>query len=230
LPFIDSSSLYNSYNFWLSFDDPANSTSVRTRIYVYLCPEDPGNSEPIDRGRPTQRVRGNYAVNWGDTHFDQAGGPDPFVGPLGSARFLGAPFGYDACYPLSSITDGTANTLLMSELLNPAPGVSPTDRRGDIHGDDPNAAMFMGYSPPNAPAPDQMPKVAGSPGCVASGPSTPCNLLNPAFNAARSLHPGGVNAVMADGTVRFFKDSIHLTTWRSIATSAGNNTDVDQSY
>jgi prepilin-type processing-associated H-X9-DG protein len=230
LPFLDSSALYNSYNFCLGFDAAANSSAVRARVSVYLCPADPGSSTPIDLGRPTQRVRGNYAVNWGNTHFDQARGPDPFVGPLGSAKFLGAPFGYDACYPLSGIVDGMANTLLMSELLNPAPFTSPSNRRGDIHGDDPNAAMFMAYAPPNATTPDQMPRVVGSPGCVASGPSTPCNLLSPAFNTARSLHPGGVNVLMADGTVRFIKDSIHLETWRMVSTSRGGETDVPKSY
>jgi prepilin-type processing-associated H-X9-DG protein len=230
LPFMDSSALYNSYNFWLGFDALANSSAVRARISVYLCPEDPGHETPIDLGRPSQRVRGSYAVNWGNTHFGQAGGPDPFVGPLGSERFRGAPFGYDACYPLSGITDGTANTLLMSELVNPAPNTTTPDRRGDLHCDDPNAAMFMAYTTPNARTPDQMPKVAGSPGCVASGPHAPCNLLSPAFNAARSLHPGGVNVLMADGTVRFIKDTIHVEIWRMVSSSRGGETDTPKSY
>ncbi len=219
LPFLESTPLYNSFNFGLSFDDPVNSTCVRAPIVFYLCPEDAGNSAWIDQGRPSQRVRGNYAVNWGSTHFDQAGGPDPFVGPLGTSRFLGAPFGYDACYPLSGITDGLANTLLMSELLNPAPGTDPADRRGDLNSDDPNAAMFMGYSPPNSTTPDQLPKVVGSAGCVASSPYNPCNRMAPAFNAARSYHPGGVNGLMADGSVRFFTDTTNPLTWRALSTS-----------
>ncbi len=39
--------------------------------------------------------------------------------------------------------------------------------------------------------------------------------------AARSYHPGGVNIVLADGSVRFIKDSIALDTWRAIGTRAG---------
>jgi hypothetical protein len=32
--------------------------------------------------------------------------------------------------------------------------------------------------------------------------------------AARSVHPGGVQATLVDGSVRFFTESINLNTWR----------------
>jgi len=32
--------------------------------------------------------------------------------------------------------------------------------------------------------------------------------------AARSVHPGGVQATMVDGAVKFFSNSIDLNTWR----------------
>jgi prepilin-type processing-associated H-X9-DG protein len=35
---------------------------------------------------------------------------------------------------------------------------------------------------------------------------------------ARSRHPGGVNVVMADGSVRFIVDRINLTTWQALGT------------
>jgi prepilin-type processing-associated H-X9-DG protein len=42
------------------------------------------------------------------------------------------------------------------------------------------------------------------------------------FYAARSFHPGGVNAAMADGSVHFINDQITLATWRALGTRAGN--------
>ena len=36
-----------------------------------------------------------------------------------------------------------------------------------------------------------------------------------------SAHSGGANVVLADGSVRFFRDSISITTWRALATRAG---------
>jgi prepilin-type N-terminal cleavage/methylation domain-containing protein len=38
---------------------------------------------------------------------------------------------------------------------------------------------------------------------------------------SRSPFSGGTNAALADGSVRFFRDSINLATWRALATRAG---------
>ncbi|MFV0443438.1 MAG: DUF1559 domain-containing protein [Planctomycetaceae bacterium] len=40
---------------------------------------------------------------------------------------------------------------------------------------------------------------------------------------ARSLHPGGVNCVMADGATRFVADSIDLDVWRALGTRNGRD-------
>jgi len=45
--------------------------------------------------------------------------------------------------------------------------------------------------------------------------------LNATHVAARSYHSGGVNVVLADGSVRFVKDSINIGTWRALGTKAG---------
>ena len=42
-----------------------------------------------------------------------------------------------------------------------------------------------------------------------------------AYAGARSHHTSGVNAALADGSVRFVADSIDLRTWRGLATMAG---------
>ena len=80
--------------------------------------------------------------------------------------------------------------------------------------------MFMTYSPPNAQVPDQM----GDPGYCGQGyaDNPPCNGDNPAFNAARSRHPGGVHALMGDGSVRFIKDAIEVNLWRALGSPAGS--------
>jgi prepilin-type N-terminal cleavage/methylation domain-containing protein/prepilin-type processing-associated H-X9-DG protein len=41
------------------------------------------------------------------------------------------------------------------------------------------------------------------------------------YSEADSYHPGGVNALMADGSVRFIKNSINQTTWWAMGTRAG---------
>ena len=40
-------------------------------------------------------------------------------------------------------------------------------------------------------------------------------------SAARSLHPGGANVLLADGSVRFIKNTVGLAPWRALGTRAG---------
>ena len=57
-------------------------------------------------------------------------------------------------------------------------------------------------------------------GTYADGPPA-LNNFSRTHLAARSFHPGGVNAAMTDGSVRFVKNSINITPWRAVGTRAG---------
>jgi prepilin-type N-terminal cleavage/methylation domain-containing protein/prepilin-type processing-associated H-X9-DG protein len=50
------------------------------------------------------------------------------------------------------------------------------------------------------------------------------------FVVANSNHPGGVNVLMADGSVRFAKDSINQATWWALGTRAGGEVISADSY
>jgi prepilin-type processing-associated H-X9-DG protein len=47
---------------------------------------------------------------------------------------------------------------------------------------------------------------------------------------ARSYHPGGVNALLADGSVRFVKSTIDGMTWRALGTVSGGEIVSADSY
>ena len=61
-------------------------------------------------------------------------------------------------------------------------------------------------------------------GCDACG----INVAN--FIDAQSNHPGGVNVAMADGSVRFVKDTINRQTWWALGTRAGGEVLSADSY
>ena len=50
------------------------------------------------------------------------------------------------------------------------------------------------------------------------------------FLGASSMHPGGVNVMMADGSVRFIKNSVNLTSWYGIATMDGSEVVSNDAY
>src|SRR5262249_38179125 len=122
---------------------------------------------------------------------------------------------------IAEITDGTSNTVMFSEILSwnvataaptsSMPRGSNRDVRGAMLIPMAGGNVFMTNFPPNSPGTDQMPS------CEASIPATDPMFCKRTGNsnydgrywaAARSRHPGGVNACMGDGSVKFVKNTI----------------------
>ena len=82
------------------------------------------------------------------------------------------------------------------------------------------AAGFTTYLPPNTSLPD-----TPFQNCVNRPElNLPCmspTTSQPAMLGSRSRHPGGVQATLADASVRFFSDYINLFVWRSLSTTYG---------
>ena len=215
-PYIEQTALAGQYNYNVGFfqppnGGPTNSTTnlVCAQVPAYLCPSDRGGPA-YWKGDPFYRARGNYAVNWGN-----ATDPGPALG-TGAA-----PFSYTngsstpRSVTLVGITDGTSNTLLMSERL-----MAPDDKfdiRGDIINNDRGCFNFMTINTPNTSVPDRL--VFWSP--TADPVAMPSVSSSRAANAARSRHTGGVNAALGDGSVRFFANSTALVTWQAMGTMDG---------
>jgi prepilin-type N-terminal cleavage/methylation domain-containing protein/prepilin-type processing-associated H-X9-DG protein len=53
---------------------------------------------------------------------------------------------------------------------------------------------------------------------------------NSTFSNAQSNHPGGVNVMFADGSVRFVKDSINPQTWMALGTKSNGEVITSDSY
>jgi prepilin-type N-terminal cleavage/methylation domain-containing protein/prepilin-type processing-associated H-X9-DG protein len=229
LPYLEQGTTFNAINFSLPYNPPAgaaNNTVSELLIASYLCPSDP-NTNQIDQNN---RREGNYVVNWGNASWYQNMNStyNPLTGatnnpfqPSGPAvSFGGAPFTMDKSFGIQSITDGTSNTLLMAEvIIGLTQGTSSYEHRGDIYNDDYNCAQFEAYTPPNSTFPDY---IEGGYCQYPYANNPPCKQVsNPYFNASRSRHAGGVNALLSDGSVKFFKNSINILTWRSLGSSAG---------
>jgi prepilin-type processing-associated H-X9-DG protein len=139
-----------------------------------------------------------------------------------------AVFGFRFGARLSDITDGTSNTLAMGEYLTGLPEEeAPDDLRGVHWIDRPGFSQLYTQIGPNSSSPDHYP----SDTYCFSRPelNLPCvpSPWDLATATSRSRHPGGVNVLLADGSVRFVEDSISLATWRALGTIGGGEVTGD---
>ncbi|MEO2049502.1 MAG: DUF1559 domain-containing protein [Pirellulales bacterium] len=180
---------------------------------LYYCPSDVGVDQTIGN---YQRRRGNYVVNWGNRKY----GAERGLQPIGVAPFshIRGRRNDPRVTKLKDVTDGTSNTLMMSELLK-AWSDEDNDWRGDIHNDD---ALFRFHTllSPNTSSSDVISngwfQDTGDPAMPAVAGASSNQVC-----AARSRHPGGVNALLCDSSVQFVNNEIALNIWKAMGSMDG---------
>ncbi len=246
LPAIDQSPLYNGINFDVALQDPylfpmgdpdgasdPNATAMSTTLAVFLCPSDGG------AGNPGWTGGANYRFNLGSDRWPTIVA-DSSSGPFLSYRST----------TTSALTDGLSNTTAISEKLRGRIGSAPVNARTDM--------LIGGLGLPFTAdqALDRCRNLGGTPNgflteagltwfvgtlsqtcynhVISPNSTTPdCVLVSNPISGllgARSNHPGGVHAAMADGGVKFVTNSIHQSVWRALGTRAGGETIDSGSY
>jgi prepilin-type processing-associated H-X9-DG protein len=223
-PYVEQGNMYVRFDqtkdFWLPPNTIVNTTDgiYAQTAPLYYCPSD--RSGALWKGDIWWRARGSYVINWGNQAVpynpaDPAQNPAQGIAPFGYTDFVSR--SKPRKTRLTDITDGTSNTLLMSEVIMAA-GDTDYDIRGDMLNDDRPCAQFMTINTPNS-------STDVSPYCNdrVYPQNPPCRNNSPfAHKAARSRHTGGVNALFADGSVHFIANSIALATWRALGTMNGH--------
>jgi len=252
LPYSEQGNLFNTINFAVDMQTPPNTTATAIVISSIICP-----SEIKPATRPvTGGVYGiaTYGFVSGDWYV--WGG---FANPTPNRTA----FGVNQSRSLSAFSDGTSNTLFMSEgkayltyyrdcptfsQVNdpnnvPPPTADPLTivpeyQTGCVLRVEEGRTQWFESGvhhnglttawPPNK-------KTPGGPGNLYADVDINCSrekLGRPSFAAitARSYHPGGVNALLADGSVRFVKESISGMTWRALGSVAGGEIVSSDSY
>ncbi len=233
LPYIEQKALYDIWDPTIFYHWGDNWEIARSVVHTLSCPSDPTEAADADGSS----WRGNYVCNAGNVGV---GGTTSWNLTVLQSRTLGsetieyggAPFivatweGTGAKFRyvrMTEVTDGLSNTLAFAECLKGTRG-SPDHEHRYIRGGVFHAAFswFTTWLPPNSPDPDLNPD---SYRCCVPTRKAPClsatNSSGPRALGARSMHPGGVNACMLDGSVRFIADDIEWTTWQALGTSRG---------
>ncbi|MGE3819941.1 MAG: DUF1559 domain-containing protein [Isosphaeraceae bacterium] len=231
-PMLEQQSLYNSINFDLGAEGVLrpiplgyfiNSTVAGVKLSVMQCPSD---RDVNFRFAPTYAggilsgpvlKKGNYGIAWGNTQWDQT---DVTVNGQ-VVRHLKSAYGHEGRIGFANVTDGLSNTIIGAELLQGA----ENDIRGLFWSSSAGGGTYMSRFTPNGNrdfygTPDLGDRLSQSTICVNErGMNLPCVGTNDArlgFAASRSRHPGGVNTLQGDGSVRFVKNTISAPVWIQI--------------
>lgn len=205
LPGMEHMALYNSINQMLNIESRENRTIHPIAVSMYACPSDPGAGYPraiamrslVDRGLadPGERLEAvftSYEACFGS--YFVAAEPTTDHGcridPKAIEQMNGA-FGRPPVR-LASIRDGLGQTIFVAERAT-APMREWDEmlyqRCGWYYVGSLQDTLFTGFFPPNA--------------FLKADSPFPCG--------ASSLHPGGLNLLMGDGSVRFIADTVD--TW-----------------
>jgi prepilin-type N-terminal cleavage/methylation domain-containing protein/prepilin-type processing-associated H-X9-DG protein len=258
LPYFEGQNQFNACNFTLPNETPENDTAMRFGISAYLCPSDPKNRVIfIDDGQPRNNT--NYGFNRGDWYVwgTSASTPQP-SSPFRvnvSVPLASVTDGLSNTLFAAEVKTHTPYLLNCSGLRYAPLGTQPMPRSSDnpstivqyagcsgglaelrvdsghSEWEDGNTSQagFTTAWPPNMVTPGRFGNL--------SVPDTDLIAIReenggPTFAAvtARSYHPGGVNVLMGDGSVRFAKSTINGTTWRALGTVGGGEVVSAESF
>ncbi|WP_422931140.1 DUF1559 domain-containing protein [Singulisphaera sp. PoT] len=204
LPQLEQPAMFNAVNFSLNIEQQENMTVQRTQMNALLCPSDPAAAQ-VD----TPTMWGSYpGMQVTHTSYSGCTGTwshwswDPSTSP--SLATLTAQdngiFYVNSRTRIAEVTDGTSNTILLGERMlferyRPETnwwfsgwvGASLFDTMTAM-----NPQRLTAIAKLPAPKPGDWPGVQD----------------NPLWNSASSRHARGANFAMADGSVRFLKETI----------------------
>jgi hypothetical protein len=206
LPYIEQTAMAAQYQTWLQTlpNYTCSSPYSNNVIPPLVCPSDPNSPKVSSLG---QGFHSNYVTCYGN------GYATPTADPRG-LNLNGIFYGMSKV-KLTDVTDGTTNTVMVSELLV-LQDTGTHEIRGRVWNSIHAGTGFTTLYPPNSTVGDNVMTY-----CVV-GPKMPCgNQSNTnAFALARSQHPGGVNAAMGDASVRFVRDAVNPATWLGMGSRA----------
>jgi prepilin-type N-terminal cleavage/methylation domain-containing protein/prepilin-type processing-associated H-X9-DG protein len=200
LPSLEQQALYNQYRWDLNGSDPGNQLVASAPLKIFQCPSTEQNRYMYNGAFAAYGGKGAC----GD--YAPTEGVDPVLAGLGCDK--GA-LELSVLTPISAITDGTSNTILLAEDAG-RPRAWLAGRGGPDQ-----VLLGCGWCGFNNPLTIQgtTPDGQARPG--------PCAINCTNDGELYSFHPNGANAVFADGSVHFLRAGVSIQVLAALVTRAG---------
>jgi prepilin-type N-terminal cleavage/methylation domain-containing protein/prepilin-type processing-associated H-X9-DG protein len=219
LPYLEQDNIYRQNQAsWGTGTYSINLPAQWMPISVLMCPSDPANVKNITSGATTpqasQGFHGNYVLCAGES----------YITPASDTRGMNlhGMFYAQSRVRIADVTDGTSNTAMGSELIL-SRDVAGHDTRGRYANAVHSSAVFTTLYPPNSSLGDNTYFCQPIP----QAPCLAAQSTSNQYTVARSYHPGGVNAVLADGSVRTISNTVAPLIWSALGTRAGGEVPGD---
>ncbi len=245
MPYIEQGAILAQYNltenWWIDSAASTNGTLARTQLRLLQCPSTPDpdrvqdkyeTSPPNKIGACTdyfavEGIASTFNTNAGLTGTDQLTGDR--TGVMVGWTAVTAPRPSNR---IASITDGLSNTIMVGEDA----GREDVYRTGKMVAKantvtgQPTTARARGGAWATNDNPYEIGQlILWNSGALTTPPPTPMKIngSNEWGYLFYSMHTGGANVVMADGSVRFLSENMSIRSLGTLATRAGGEVNVD---
>ena len=260
LSFVEGNSSFNALNFAVDYNEATgmNFTGTSTVFNFFICPssirQPDGGRDSIDPNDPIAQAsgRGYGVADYGPTVYTDIDPTGAVTNPGTAVPYRNKPTRVNGLLKqgktaISEITDGTSNTIAIAEDAGRDARFQSPYTEG--YYDSVNARPVIGQGPAGGTGiqrrywrwaePDMGYGVSGTPNnkfrpmnetsAYAATGTTAGNNAG-ANDEMFSYHPGGVNAVFGDGSVRFIKDTINPVVLRGLVSLSGGEVLSADSY
>ncbi|MDX2037379.1 MAG: DUF1559 domain-containing protein [Isosphaeraceae bacterium] len=230
LPFVEQGNLHAGINFSLPAFGLPQFTTFDQKIATFVCPSDSEIRRYTRSESSNAYYQSSYAGN---------------AGTIDSIRYWrgatvipheiisdGA-LGRGTAFQLSEFTDGTSNTLLVGEFARFRNDTEQVKNFGNRYGWWTTA--ITGVTRPSVIAltvarPNASILVPDAPAVGSLGLRNDNRALGFGQFGFRSQHPGGVNFLFLDGSVRFIKETVNMNVYKGLSTRTGGEVISSDSY
>ncbi len=222
---MEQSPVYNSINFVLGIQYPANLTSRTTTLGSFFCPTDAYREDifTVVDSTTTSATPGAPICDVASSNYvGSVGSGDPSSlyphiinadnGPPGRDNGNGL-FFRNQSIRIAQITDGTSQTFAVGERSQ---NLSRASWTGAVTG---AAVPLVALQAEAGLDPEGSGALVISHTGEGHGPNSPSGLAH--GDQYWSLHPGGANFLFSDGSVRFIKEQVGFAIFQALATRQG---------